>query len=58
MRYRKIGSNTIIKGNIDANVSIMQILAEIMTLVKFPGNFLEMVINKKIIIANVLWETI
>ena len=33
--YRKIGSNTIIKGNIDENVSIMPFLPEIMTFVKF-----------------------
>ena len=33
--HRKIGSNTIIKGNIDENVSIMPILPEIVTFVKF-----------------------
>ena len=34
-QYRKIGSDTIIKGNIDENVSIMSILPEIVTFVKF-----------------------
>ena len=40
VRYRKIGSNTIVKGNIEENVSIMSILPEIMTFVKFSGTFL------------------
>ena len=56
VRYRKIGSNTIIKGNIDENVSIMPVLSEIVTFVKFSGENSERVINKKILIANALWE--
>ena len=58
VRYRKIGSNTIIKGNIDENVSIMPILPEIMTFVKLSGENSENVINEKILIANALWEII
>ena len=50
--YRKIGCNTIIKGNIDENVSIMPILPEIVTFVKFSGENSERVMNKKILIAN------
>ena len=57
VRYRKIGSNTI-KGNIEENVSIMPILPEIVTFVKFSGENSECVINKKILIANALWEMI
>ena len=56
--YRKIGSNTIIKGNIDENVSIMPFLPEIMTFMKFSGEISERVINKKILNANALWEII
>ena len=58
MRYKKIGSNTIIKVNIDESVSIMTILPEIVTFVKFSGKHSERLINKKILIANVLWEMI
>ena len=58
VRYRKIGSSTIIKGNIDENVSIMPILPEILTFVKFSGENSERVKNKKILIANALWEMI
>ena len=58
VRYRKIGSNTIIKGNIEENVSIMPILPEIVSFVKFSGENSERVINKKIVIANALWEMI
>ena len=58
VRHGKIGSNTIIKGNIDENVSIMPILPEIMTFVKFSGENSERVINKKILIANALWKVI
>ena len=58
VRYRKVGSNTIIKGNIEENVSIMPILPEIVTLVKFSGKNSETVMNKKIPIANALWEMI
>ena len=58
VRYRNIGSNTIIKGNIDENVSIMPILPEITTFVKFSGENSERMINKKILIANELWEMI
>ena len=56
VRYRKIGSYTIIKGNIDENMSIMPILPEIITFMKFSGENSERVINKKILIANALWE--
>ena len=58
VRYRKIGSNTIIKGNIEECVSIMPILPEIVTFVKFSGENSERMINKKILIANALWEII
>ena len=58
VRYRKIGSSTIIKGNIGENVSIMPILPEIVTFVKFSGENSERVINKKVYIANALWEMI
>ena len=37
VRDREIGSNTIINGNIDENVSIMPIPLKIVTFVKFPG---------------------
>ena len=56
VRYRKI--DTIIKKHIDENVSIMPILPEIMTFVKFSGENSERVINKKILIGNALWEII
>ena len=58
VRYRKIGSNTIIKGNIEENVSIMPILPAIVTFVKFSEENSEWMINKKILIANALWEMI
>ena len=58
VQYRKIGSNTILKGNIDKNVSIMPTLPEIVTFVKFSGENSERVINTKIHIANALWEII
>ena len=58
MRNRVIGSNTIIKGNIDENVSIMPILQRIVTFVKFPRENSKIVINMKILIANTLWEII
>ena len=58
VRYRKIGSNTIIKGNTDENLSIMPILPEIVTFVKFSGENSERVISKKILITNALWEMI
>ena len=56
MRNREIGSNTIIKGKIDENVSIMQILPTIVNFVKFSEENSERVINTKILIANALWE--
>ena len=58
VRYRKIGSNTIIKGNIEENVSIMPILAEFVTFVKFSLENSERVINENVLIANALWEMI
>ena len=58
VQYRKIGSNTIIKGNIEENVLIRPILPEIVTFVKYSGENSERVINKKILIANALWEMI
>ena len=58
VRYKKICSNNIIKGNIDENVSIMPILQKNVTFVKFSGENSERVINKKILIANALWEMI
>ena len=58
VRYRKISSDTIIKGNIEENVSIMPILPEIVTFVEFSGGNSERVTNKKILIANALWEMI
>ena len=54
VQYRKIGSNTIIKGKIEENVSIMPILPEIVTFVTFSGENSERVINKKILIDNAL----
>ena len=53
VRYRKTGSNTIIKGNMDENVSIVPILPEIMTFVNFSGENCERVINKKILIEMI-----
>ena len=53
-----MGSNTIINGNIDENVSIMQIIPEIVTFVKFSGENSERGITKTILIANALWEMI
>ena len=47
VRYKEIGSNTINKGNIDYNVSIMQIFPKIVTFVTFSGFFFERVIDKK-----------
>ena len=58
VRYRKIGSYTIIKGNIDENLSIMPILPEIVTFMKFSGENSERVIHKNILIANASWEII
>ena len=56
---REIGSKTIIKGNIDENVSIMPILQQKnLTFVKFSGENSERVTDRKILIANVLWEII
>ena len=49
---------TIIKGDMEENVSIMPILPEIMTFVKFSEENSERVINKKILIAYALWEMI
>ena len=51
-----MGSNTIIKGNIDENVSIRQILLKIETFVKCSGDNPERVINTKIPITNAMWE--
>ena len=50
VRYREIGSNTIIKGNIDENMSIMPIIIvqRIVTFVKFSGENSERVITKKV----------
>ena len=42
-----MGSNTIITGNIDGNVSIMPILPKIVTLVKFSGEKIERVNRKE-----------
>ena len=58
VRHRKIGSNSIIKGNIEEKTAIVPILPEIMTFVKFSGENSEKVINKKILIANALWEMV
>ena len=58
VRYKEICSNNIIKGNIDENVSIMPILPKNVTFVKFSGENSERVMNKKILIANALWEMI
>ena len=58
VRYRKIGSNTNIKGSIEENVSIMPILPEIVTFVKFSGENSERETNRKILIANALWEMV
>ena len=58
VRYKEICSNNIIKGNIDENVSIMPNLPKNVTFVKFSGENSERVINKKIPIANALWEMI
>ena len=58
VRCREIEYNTIIKGNIDENVSIMPILQEIVTFVKLSRENYERVINKKVLIANALWEMI
>ena len=41
---REMGSNTIIKGNIDENVSTMPILLKIVTFVKYSGENSEIVI--------------
>ena len=51
-----MGSNTIIKGNIDEHVSIMPTLPKIVPFVKFSGESSGRVIEKKILIANALWE--
>ena len=56
--YREIGSNTIIKGNIDENVSIVPILLKIVTLVKFPGEDSERVMDTKMCITNALSKII
>ena len=58
VRCREIEYNTIIKGNIDESVSIMPILQEIVTFVKLSRENYERVINKKVLIANALWEII
>ena len=58
VRDRVIGSSTIIKGNIDENVSIMPILLKTMTFVKFSGEHSRRVIDQKNLIANALWEII
>ena len=39
-------------------MSIMPILPEIVTFMKFSGENSERVINKKILISNALWEMI
>ena len=39
-------------------MSIMLILPEIVTFVKFSGENSEWVINKKVLMANALWEMI
>ena len=57
--YREIGYNTIkeiLAPNIDENVLIMPILPKIVTFVKFSGENSKRVINKKVLIANALWE--
>ena len=54
VQYRKIGSNIIIKGDIEENVSIMPILPEILTFMKFSGENSQWVLNKKTLIANAL----
>ena len=58
VRNRETGSNTIIKGNINENVSIMPILPKIVTFVKFYREYSERMIDMKIRIANALWEII
>ena len=60
VRDREMGSNTIIKGNIEgnSNVSIRPILPKIVIFVKFSGENSEKVIEKKILIANALWVII
>ena len=50
VRYREIGSNTIIKGSIDENVKIMPILLKIVTLGKFSGEDYERVIDTKCVL--------
>ena len=56
--YFLLGSNTIIKGNIDENVLIMAILPKIVTFVKISGENSKRVTNDNIHIANALWEII
>ena len=56
LQDRKMGSTTIIKGNIDGNVSIMPILLKVVTIVKFSGENYERVVDMKIRSANALWE--
>ena len=53
-----MGSNTINKGHIDGNVSIMPILQKKITFMKFSGENSERVINMKILIDNALLEII
>ena len=54
VQNREIGSNTIIKGNIDENVSVMPILPKIMTFVKLSGENSERAIDEKFLIAIML----
>ena len=58
VRDREMGSNTIIKGNIDGNVSIIPILPKIVIFVKFSGENSEKVIEKIYFVANALWVII
>ena len=58
VQNREISSNTIMKGNIDDNVSNMPILLKILTFAKFSAENFENVIvmDTEILIAKALWE--
>ena len=56
-RYRKIGSNTIINGNIEENVNHVNLTRNHDFCEIFRENS-EWVTNKKMFIANALWEMI
>ena len=58
VRNREIGSSTIIKGNIDRNVSVIPILQKKLTFVKFSGGNSSREVDVNNCIANALWEMI